>query len=785
MKKISILLIFGALFTASDFFSQTLFSDNFYTTATASSTNFSAWDNKDLTGSNPTNGKWQQWPASTNGGGLAFTTAPNGFAFFRSATIVSNQYVDDNLPEDAALELKNPFSCASATKVFVEFSQFWNFNTSLNARISLEYSYDKTTWQVLFTDSVMQNQNMFYGGTATPSRVDATAALAGKSAVYLRFRYKGSFSGSWAVDDLKVYVPFLNDLQVFNMTSPNYRPQGANQEFKFWVRNNGADPLTSFKADLFVNGTKSGSSVTVSGLNVAPATLSEVTMISGWNPTPGFYTAQVRTIGDINGSTGADLTPSDNNTNIQDVVIYGSTVVKRKPLYEIYTSSTCPPCKPGNEQFHSVVDTSDPNSYVAVKFQQDFPGTGDPYCTNETVNRRSTMYAINSIPRMEIDGGWDQNASSFTSALHNSQRALPSIVDMSGTYDVNKTTKKVTASINIKPLINLSANDVKLYIAIVEKETYDNVKTNGETKFEQVVKKMIPSETGIFLNTISATAINSGVTTKFDTSFTFQGSYRLSTNGQAANRINHAIEHSVENFDNLYVVAWVQRANKTVLQSVTLLKAGSGGGSTAGLTDSAYKSVDSTATAATSTEISKTRKLLNGTEYSWKLVDSLLPSKWDIESVCDNIDCYFMPITGVKKFTGKTDSSQNYIKVSINHKKSLGYGWAKVLLYNANDSAASAITTKFSLLVKKGTGGTGSVSRVEDAKDFYFSENNLYFKGDILPVKFNVVSLDGKEVYSQRVSSSVENIAKVIPHGIYLIEVEFKNGISQVLKVNF
>jgi hypothetical protein len=208
MKKISILLIFGALFSTSDFFSQTLFSDNFATTSTTISSTFSAWDNKDLTGSNPTNGKWQQWQTSTNGGGLGFATATNGFAFFRSSTIVGNSYVDDNLAEDAALELKAPFSCAAATKVFVEFGQFWNFTTSLNARISLEYSYDKTTWQVLFTDSVMQNTNMFYGGTSTLSRVDATAALAGKSAVYLRFRYKGSFSGSWAVDDLKVYVPF-------------------------------------------------------------------------------------------------------------------------------------------------------------------------------------------------------------------------------------------------------------------------------------------------------------------------------------------------------------------------------------------------------------------------------------------------------------------------------------------------------------------------------------------------------------------------------------------------
>ena len=49
--------------------------------------------------------------------------------------------------------------------------------------------------------------------------------------------------------------------------------------------------------------------------------------------------------------------------------------------------------------------------------------------------------------------------------------------------------------------------------------------------------------------------------------YTFQGNYRLPSNGQAANIIDHTKEHSVENFENLRAVVWIQDGNKAVHQS--------------------------------------------------------------------------------------------------------------------------------------------------------------------------------------------------------------------------
>jgi len=236
--------------------------------------------------------------------------------------------------------------------------------------------------------------------------------------------------------------------------------------------------------------------------------------------------------------------------------------VQRIPLFEIFTSSTCPPCKQGNENFNNVVNGKPKTEYVAIKYQQNFPGTGDPYTTAETVSRRTTPYAINSIPRMETDGGWDGNASSFTSAMYTAARAVAPLYDITGTYFVDQATKMVTAKVKFRSLGTVT--NPKLYVGIIENLTTKNKKSNGETQFENVMKKMMPSQTGTAL-----TANTSWDSLSF--SFQFKGNYRLPADGQAANYIKDATEHSVEGFDDIRVVAWIQGSDKKVYQAFNLI----------------------------------------------------------------------------------------------------------------------------------------------------------------------------------------------------------------------
>jgi hypothetical protein len=229
-------------------------------------------------------------------------------------------------------------------------------------------------------------------------------------------------------------------------------------------------------------------------------------------------------------------------------------------LNEVYSSSTCGPCAPGNANYLAISGKKDRNTFATVKYQQYFPGTGDPYTTTETIGRLQ-YYGINSIPRMEIDGQWDGNAQSYTDAVYDNYGGKVANIEVEATYKVNFHT--VTVDAKIIPYANMPQTSLKLRAAIVERTTTNNIKTNGETEFHNVVKKMLPDHNGT-----SIPGLVSGTNQTYNLSFTFPGDYRLAANGQTANIINLSTEHSVEQFSDLAVIVWVQDdANKTVLNS--------------------------------------------------------------------------------------------------------------------------------------------------------------------------------------------------------------------------
>ena len=347
-------------------------------------------------------------------------------------------------------------------------------------------------------------------------------------------------------------------------------------------------------------------------------------------------------------------------------IAYGTINNSRTPLFEVFTSSTCPPCKPGNENLHGIIDSKDSNEFNVLKFQQDFPGTGDPYATTETVNRRG-YYGINSVPRMEIDGGWDGNANSFSAALYNDAIAKKSFFTLKGDFEADKDKNEIRVNMEISPLADLFTGEFKVQYAIVEGKTTKNVKTNGESVFDQVVKKMLPDENGTLLEIVSSDLMQANK--KFTHSITYKanGNYRLPTNGQSANRINHASENSIEDFDDLYVVGWIESGTeKVVLQSFRLpLKSATGPGGPTGIEDSFHAIVyDVVNQSSNNKEVTGTYNLDKDSTYVWDVPGATisLPSDWNFVSLCDNTLCYDAPVTS-KEFVAKGDSEKDYIKL--------------------------------------------------------------------------------------------------------------------------
>ena len=329
--------------------------------------------------------------------------------------------------------------------------------------------------------------------------------------------------------------------------------------------NGGSNAITSATLNYRVNGGTPVSG-TVSTLNVASAATTTLTHPQAWTPTAvGTYTVDFWT---SNPNGQADSDPS-NDTVTKQVVVVNSIAVRR-PLIEVFSSSTCPPCAPANTTFKNLMDAQTAGDYNYIKYQMSWPGTGDPYYTLEAAAKR-TLYGVNSVPNAQIDGGWNGHAGQITQPILSQYKGVPSFMNLAGYYTVDAATKKVDMVINTTPLVSTN-KALSLQVAIYEKSTTQNVKSNGETVFYKVMKKLVPDANGTALSNLT-----DGVMQTANLSYTFNGSYTLPINASAP--VDHATAHTVEDFNDLGVMVWIQdMATKEIYQSVDLTSSGIGMG---------------------------------------------------------------------------------------------------------------------------------------------------------------------------------------------------------------
>src|SRR5688572_1581361 len=339
------------------------------------------------------------------------------------------------------------------------------------------------------------------------------------------------------------------DLTVNSVTNQLY-PILGNAPFNITgvIRNLGSATVTSFTLNYKINGGATVSAPITT--NISPLTTYQFSHPTTWTPAAaGTYTIEVWAT-DING-TNADGKPANDKGSKTVYVVQFTT--QRTVLHEVFTSSTCPPCKPGNANLRNIT-VANPGKSIDIKYQQDFPGAGnDQYQSAQSINRRG-YYEVNSIPRMEVDGGWDGNANSYSTPLLNSFRNKPAIVSISGTHTLVGRT--LTAQAIIDPMGNaIPSTNLVAHMVITEKRTVRNIRTNGETEFFDVMKKMLPNENGAPVAALTGTPVTLTQTYTFPTPAPI-----IAPKG--------IFPDSVENFNNLDITIFLQdKVTKEVFQA--------------------------------------------------------------------------------------------------------------------------------------------------------------------------------------------------------------------------
>ena len=320
------------------------------------------------------------------------------------------------------------------------------------------------------------------------------------------------------------------------------------------LNNIGCNTITSMDINYSIDG---GATVTmpVSNVNFLTGDIYTFSHSSQWNPTSsGTYSVEIWA-SNLNGSNDMDLS----NDRVSKDIIVASSLAQRRPMMESFTSSTCGPCVAGNTNVASVLSNYSDNQYSILKYQMSWPGAGDPYYTDEGGDRR-VYYSVNSVPNLVLDGNsWQGNSSSLTTQLIDDAIATPSFINLSSNYSIGGQT--IDFTVDIDPLADFS--NLTLYAAIFEYITFNNYGTNGEIEFNYVMKKMVPGSLGFGIASLQE---GNQVTENF--SYTFQGNYILPPDANSP--VNHTTQHTVEDFNNLGVIVWIQDDNsKEILQSTT------------------------------------------------------------------------------------------------------------------------------------------------------------------------------------------------------------------------
>ncbi len=338
------------------------------------------------------------------------------------------------------------------------------------------------------------------------------------------------------------------DAGLTKLKLPVYVGKGVDVPLKATLINFGTEDLTAIKVYYSVDGGAPVSGTLPSLTTANSGGLEEITFPTKLN----FSTLGAKTIKAWIDNPNLNPDANGNNDTATVSTEVFTNVIPRKVLHEIFTSSTCPPCVPGNINLDGILAENKDNWNV-IKYQVNFPGNGDPYYTSE-VGTRFSYYSASFAPWLVVDGQWNQNANSYTQDIFDSYASKPSLVAITANHTLEGKTFTVTGTVT--PVQAFTNTNLKLRISIVESKTTLNATTNGETEFFNVTKKMLPNATGTAISFSGGTAVN------FNQSFTFPGNFRLPANGLAANIINLSTENSVEDFWNLHAVVFVEDDSK-------------------------------------------------------------------------------------------------------------------------------------------------------------------------------------------------------------------------------
>ncbi|SCY77369.1 T9SS-dependent choice-of-anchor J family protein [Flavobacterium caeni] len=301
---------------------------------------------------------------------------------------------------------------------------------------------------------------------------------------YISFMATSNYGNSIYIDNVMISQIAEDDAELSNLSIDVIAAQG-NLPIAGAFKNMGLNTLSSVDLNWQVGGGEIHTQ-TLTDLNLAPNASYNFTHQDAWASVPGQYTISVW-VSNPNGNTDSD----DTNNYLNRTVSIASGSATRFPLYEKFSSSTCPPCAQFNGSYFNPFSEVQHDNFALINYQVNWPGTGDPYYTAE-VGSRVSYYGVNAAPTLFVDS---QDGTNFsTQQLNNdltNAAARPAFFGLTAGHTI--TGNNISVDVSVMPYLT---GTYTVHAVVVEKETYDNAASNGETEFHNVMMKMLPNPSG-------------------------------------------------------------------------------------------------------------------------------------------------------------------------------------------------------------------------------------------------------------------------------------------------
>lgn len=315
----------------------------------------------------------------------------------------------------------------------------------------------------------------------------------------------GSESGDWG--DQAIYLAIGGncpqiDVVMDTISTRQYVAVG-NVDISGRFRNNGQEVINSFDVSYRIVGVSSSSEYHVSGLDILSGKGYDFVHNVPCNFTSSGVCNLEVTISNINGKV--DEKPEDNVMSKQINVILNPK--QRTVLLEGATNTACGPCAAQYPIFDELVGQNT-EKVAVIKYHYNYPDLNDPFLLfNQTHNLgRLGFYGVQWTPIAFMDGAsingdeaYDGAPVNLTQEMIDDQYSLLALFDIN-VSNISVVNSELTVEGVITAQADLTSPSIKYFIAVLEDNLdYPNgpMAPNGETHFDDVLRKMLPTYSGM------------------------------------------------------------------------------------------------------------------------------------------------------------------------------------------------------------------------------------------------------------------------------------------------